>query len=89
MTRKYLEQDFEEHLEINLLNSGFRRNISETFDKNETMVKYTLLEDKKQIFASKFKLYLPTEKELRRELTREREMIEMEKRMGKKIEGIK
>ncbi|MBC8527147.1 MAG: hypothetical protein H8D22_09925, partial [Candidatus Cloacimonetes bacterium] len=53
MTRKYLEQDFEEHLEINLLNSGFRRNISETYDKNETMVKYTLLEDKKQIFASK------------------------------------
>ena len=35
-------------------------------DKNETMIKYTLLEDRKQIFASKYKLYLPTEKELNR-----------------------
>ena len=26
MAKKYLEQDFEEHIEINLLNSGFRRN---------------------------------------------------------------
>jgi len=50
-------------------------------DKNETMVKYTLLEDKKQIFASKYKLYLPTEEELKRELTCEREMIEMERRL--------
>ena len=51
-------------------------------DKNETMVKYTLIEDKKQIFASKYKLYLPTEEELERELTREREMIEMERRLS-------
>jgi len=35
-------------------------------DKNETMIKFTLLEDRKQIFASKYKLYLPTEKELNR-----------------------
>jgi len=82
MTKNYLEQDFEKHIEINILNSGYRRNISETYDKNETMVKYTLFEDNKQIFASKYKIYLPTEKELERELTREREMIEMEKRLG-------
>ena len=50
-------------------------------DKNEIMVKYTLLEDKKHIFASRYKLYLPTEKELKKELTREREMIEMEKKL--------
>ena len=79
--QKYLEQNFEEHIEINLLNSGFRRNISETYDKNETMVKYTLLENNKQIFASEYELYLQTEKELERELSREREMIEMEKRL--------
>ena len=85
MTKRYLEQDFEEHIEINLLNSGFRRNIPETHDKNETMVKYNLLEVNKHIFASKYKFYLPTEKELERELIREREVIEMEK----KIEGIK
>ncbi len=51
-------------------------------DKNETMVRYTLLEDSKQIFASKYKLYLPTEDELKKELEREREMLEMEKRLG-------
>jgi predicted nuclease of restriction endonuclease-like (RecB) superfamily len=53
-------------------------------DKNETMVRYTLLEDSKQIFASKYKLYLPTEEELKTELEREREMLEMEKRLGGK-----
>jgi len=49
-------------------------------DKNETMVRYTLLEDSKQIFASKYKLYLPTERELKAELERERRMLEMERR---------
>lgn len=50
-------------------------------DKNETMVRYTLLEDSKQIFASKYKLYLPTERELKAELERERRMLEMERRL--------
>ena len=50
-------------------------------DKNETMVRYTLLEDSKQIFASKYKLYLPTEEELKEELERERRMLELEKRL--------
>jgi len=50
-------------------------------DKNETMVRYTLLEDSKQIFASKYKLYLPTEEELKAELERERKMLEMEGRL--------
>jgi hypothetical protein len=50
-------------------------------DKNETMVKYTLLEDSKQVFASKYKLYLPTERELKEELERERKVLEMERRL--------
>ena len=50
-------------------------------DKNETMVRYTLLEDSKQVFASKYKLYLPTEVELKEELERERRMLEMERRL--------
>lgn len=33
--------------------------------KSKTMVRYTLLKNSKNIFASKYKLYLPTEKELR------------------------
>lgn len=40
-------------------------------DKNEVMVKYTLLPDSKSIFASKYKLYLPTEEDLKRELRKE------------------
>ena len=81
MIKNYLEQDFEKHIEINILNSGYRRNISENYEKNETMFKYTLPEENKQISALKYKLYLPTEKELERELTRESEMIEMVKRL--------
>ena len=37
-------------------------------DKSEQVVKYTLPEDNKQIFASKYKLYLPSEEELKKEL---------------------
>ena len=40
-------------------------------DKSDTVVKYTLPEQNTQIFASKYKLYLPTEDELRMELQRE------------------
>jgi predicted nuclease of restriction endonuclease-like (RecB) superfamily len=44
--------------------------------KNNTIVKYSVLNDNKQLFASKYMLYLPTEDELRKELERERLMIE-------------
>jgi predicted nuclease of restriction endonuclease-like (RecB) superfamily len=45
-------------------------------EKNETVAKYSVLKDRKQIFASKYMLYLPTEEELIRELQRERRLIE-------------
>jgi len=38
--------------------------------------RYSVLNDSKQLFASKYMLYLPTEEELRRELERERRLIE-------------
>ena len=44
--------------------------------KNETIAKYSVLNESRQIFASKYMLYLPTEQELALELKREREMIE-------------
>lgn len=44
-------------------------------EKNETVVKYSVLEESKQLFASKYKLYLPTEKELISEL--ENEIIQL------------
>ena len=51
-------------------------------DKNDAVVRYTLPEDNQQIFASRYKLYLPTEKELADELQRERLAIEMETRLS-------
>ena len=53
-------------------------------DKNDTMVKYTLLEGSKQIFASRYKLYLPSEEELRAELEREKAMLELENKLNDK-----
>jgi len=40
-------------------------------DKSESIVKYTLTEENSQIFASKYKLYLPSEEELKKELNLE------------------
>ena len=45
-------------------------------EKNETMAKYSILSDKNNLFASKYMLYIPTEEELKRELERERILIE-------------
>lgn len=50
-------------------------------EKNNAVAKYSLLNDSKQIFASKYKTYLPTEQELQQEIAKEREAIEMEKRL--------
>lgn len=37
-------------------------------DKSDAVVKYTLPEDNNQIYASKYKLYMPTEEEFKKEL---------------------
>ncbi|MDT8719195.1 DUF1016 family protein [Clostridium sp. 19966] len=50
-------------------------------DKSDSVVKYTLPEDNNQIFASKYKLYMPTEEELKRELEQEQELLETEKHL--------
>ena len=55
-------------------------------DKNEAVVRYTLAEDNQQIFASRYKLYLPSESELAAELQRERQTIEMEGHLRKKAD---
>ncbi len=64
-----------------LMNDGDTRPIGLILctDKNEAVVRYTLPENNDQIFASRYKLYLPSEDELARELERERRVIEMEK----------
>lgn len=37
-------------------------------DKSDAVVKYTLAEENNQIYASKYKLYMPTEEEFKKEL---------------------
>jgi len=43
--------------------------------KDETIVKYSVLKESEQLFASKYRLILPTEEELRNELDREKQTI--------------
>ncbi len=61
--------------------------------KDETVVRYSVLHENKKLFASKYKLVLPSESELRQELERECEQlrlaadigsIQKRKRKGKK-----
>ena len=44
-------------------------------DKSEAVAKYSVLKENKQLFASKYKLYLPTEDELEKELQKEIERL--------------
>jgi predicted nuclease of restriction endonuclease-like (RecB) superfamily len=50
-------------------------------DKNETIVKYSVLREGRQIFASKYRLYLPNEKSLKEELRREMDHLDIEKKL--------
>ncbi len=44
-------------------------------EKDHTVVKYSVLNENRQLFASKYMLYLPTEEALREELERERALV--------------
>ncbi len=50
-------------------------------DKNDAVVKYVLDEKHQYIFASRYKLELPSEEELRRELEHERLLLESEEKV--------
>ena len=52
-------------------------------EKNETVARYSVLKDRKQIFASKYMLCLPTEDQLRSEIDKERRLIEAAKESEK------
>jgi predicted nuclease of restriction endonuclease-like (RecB) superfamily len=55
-------------------------------EKNDTMVKYSVLAENDRLFASKYMLYLPTEDELKKELERERELIEKSMEQNKETD---
>lgn len=46
-------------------------------EKDDTTVKYSVLKDNKKLFASKYKLYLPSEQELKDELEREKQILRL------------
>jgi predicted nuclease of restriction endonuclease-like (RecB) superfamily len=53
-------------------------------DKNDAVVRYTLGPDQqKKIFASRYKLYLPTEAELQAEIRRELRLLNMSPKSGR------
>lgn len=71
-------QMYVHYYERELLNDGDNPPIGIVLcaDKSESVVKYTLPKNETQIFASKYKLYLPSEEELLRELNQEYQALE-------------
>jgi predicted nuclease of restriction endonuclease-like (RecB) superfamily len=51
-------------------------------EKNDAVIRFTLPEDQKQIFISKYLRYFPTEEELRREIIRQKESFELEYKLN-------
>jgi len=47
-------------------------------EKSEAVVKYSVLSDQKQLFASKYMIHLPSEEELKQELVRERASVQQQ-----------
>ena len=47
-------------------------------DTDEDIAKYSILHGNEQLFASKYKLYLPTEEELRAEIETQKEMFNLQ-----------
>lgn len=50
-------------------------------EKDETIVKYSVLNDKNQLFSSKYLLYLPKEEELKQLIEEDRLRFEMDKKI--------
>ena len=48
-------------------------------ETDEDIAKYSILNGNEQLFASKYKLYLPTEDELRREIEQQKELYRLQK----------
>lgn len=48
-------------------------------EKDHTVVQYSVLNESRQLFASRYRLYLPSEEELRVEIERERELVVKER----------
>ncbi|MDQ3010704.1 MAG: PDDEXK nuclease domain-containing protein [Acidobacteriota bacterium] len=56
-------------------------------EKSNTVVKYSVLSGSEQLFATKYRLYLPTEEELIAEIEREKQVIREQLRLQGEQEG--
>jgi predicted nuclease of restriction endonuclease-like (RecB) superfamily len=74
-------QMYVHYYERELMNDGDNSPIGIVLcaDKSDAVVKYTLPENETQVFASKYKLYLPSEEELLNELKQEMQIFETDK----------
>lgn len=55
-------------------------------DTDEDIARYSILHGNEQLFASKYKLYLPTEEELKREIETQKQLFYLQQEEEKKIE---
>lgn len=49
--------------------------------KDQSVARYSVLKDSEQLFATKYRLVLPSEEELRTEIERERAVLEEARRL--------
>ena len=51
-------------------------------DTDEDIARYSILKGNEQLFATKYKLYLPSEDELRREIEQQKEIFYLQHKQG-------
>ena len=56
-------------------------------ETDEDIAKYSVLKGNEQLFASKYKLYLPTEEELRAEIENQKTIFELQRQNRKKLDN--
>ena len=52
-------------------------------DTDEDIAKYSVLHNNKQLFASKYKLFLPTKEELKAKIETQKELFYLQRKRGK------
>ena len=56
-------------------------------ETDEDIAKYSVLKGNEQLFASKYKLYLPTEDELRAEIENQKTIFELQRQNRKELDN--
>ena len=56
-------------------------------ETDEDIAKYSVLKGNEQLFASKYKLYLPTEDELRAEIENQKTIFELQRQNKKELDN--